>query len=110
MRSDEVLRSVCCGGGSGSVGVVGHVQVAKEGVEVVREEVVVVEELVARRRRRDASSRARALPKNLIAPHPYRFSRGRVPEAYCPISRCTPTNGMRKTMAAKRNGCVTCVA
>jgi len=31
-----------------------------------------------------ASSRASALPKNLIAPLPYRISRGGVPEACCP--------------------------
>jgi hypothetical protein len=42
------------------------------------------------------SSRAEALPKNLIAPHPYRFTRGGVPEAYCPIVRCTPEEGMEK--------------
>jgi hypothetical protein len=36
------------------------------------------------------------LPKNLIAPHPYRFTRGGVPEAYCPIVRCTPEEGMEK--------------
>src|SRR3954462_10298984 len=47
-----------------------------------------------------ASSRARALLKNLIAPHPYRFTRGGVPEAYCPDLRCTPQDGMGKTKAA----------
>jgi hypothetical protein len=35
-------------------------------------------------------------PKNLIAPHPYRFTRGGVPEAYCPVVRCTPEEGMEK--------------
>jgi hypothetical protein len=60
----------------------------------VREEVLVGEGVV---RRRDAvSSRAEALPKNLIAPHPYRFTRGGVPEAYCPVVRCTPEEGMEK--------------
>jgi hypothetical protein len=49
----------------------------------VREEVLIREGVVGRR---DAvSSRAEALPKNLIAPHPYRFTRGRVLEAYCPV-------------------------
>src|SRR3954469_25289426 len=38
--------------------------------------------------------------KNLIAPHPYRFTRGGVPEAYCPDLRCTPQAGMEKTKAA----------
>jgi hypothetical protein len=42
------------------------------------------------------SSRAEALPKNLITPHPYRFTRGGVPEAYCPIIRCMPEEGMEK--------------
>jgi hypothetical protein len=60
----------------------------------VREEVLVGEGVVGRR---DAvSSRAEPLPKNLIAPHPYRFTRGGVPEAYCPIVRCTPEEGMEK--------------
>jgi hypothetical protein len=36
------------------------------------------------------------LRKNLIAPHPYMFTRGGVPEAYCPIVRCTPEEGMEK--------------
>jgi hypothetical protein len=35
-------------------------------------------------------------PKNLIAPHQYRFTRGGVSEAYCPIVRCTPEEGMEK--------------
>jgi hypothetical protein len=60
----------------------------------VREEVLVGDGVVGRR---DAvSSRAEALPKNLIAPHPYRFTRGGVPEAYCPVVRCTPEEGMEK--------------
>jgi hypothetical protein len=60
----------------------------------VREEVLIGEGVVGRR---DAvSSRAEALPKNLIAPHPYRFTRGGVPEAYCPVVRCTPEEGMEK--------------
>jgi hypothetical protein len=60
----------------------------------VREEVLVGEGVVGRR---DAfSSRAEALPKNLIAPHPYRFTTGGVPEAYCPVVRCTPEEGMEK--------------
>jgi hypothetical protein len=60
----------------------------------VREEVLIREGVVGRR---DAvSSRAEALPKNLIAPHPYWFTRGGVPEAYCPVIRCTPEEGMEK--------------
>jgi hypothetical protein len=39
---------------------------------------------------------AEALPKNLIAPHPYRFTRCGVPEAYYPVVRCTPKEGMEK--------------
>jgi hypothetical protein len=43
----------------------------------VWEEVLIGEGVIGRR---DAvSSRAEALPKNLIAPHPYRFTRGGVP-------------------------------
>jgi hypothetical protein len=64
-----------------------------EGVDV-REEVLIGEGVAGRR---DAvSSRAEALSKNLIAPHPYRFTRGGVLEAYCPIVRCTPEEGMEK--------------
>jgi hypothetical protein len=60
----------------------------------VREEVLVGKGVVGRR---DAvSSRAEALPKNLIAPHLYRFTRGGVPETYCPVVRCTPEEGMEK--------------
>jgi hypothetical protein len=36
------------------------------------------------------------LPKNLIVPHPYRFTRGGVPKAYYPIVRCTLEEGMEK--------------
>jgi hypothetical protein len=60
----------------------------------VREEVFVGEGVVGRRD--VVSSRAEVLPKNLIAPHPYRFTRGGVLEAYCPIVRCTPEEGMEK--------------
>jgi hypothetical protein len=42
------------------------------------------------------SSRAKAIPKNLIAPHPYRLTRGGVLEAYCPVVWCTPEEGMEK--------------
>jgi hypothetical protein len=60
----------------------------------VREEVLVEEGVVGRR---DAvSSRTEALSKNLIAPHPYRFTRGGVSEAYCPVVRCTPEEGTEK--------------
>jgi hypothetical protein len=72
--------------------IVGHV-VDVEGADI-REEVLFREGVVGRR---DAvSSRAEALPNNLIAPHPYRFTRGGVPEAYCPIVWCTPEEGMEK--------------
>jgi hypothetical protein len=60
----------------------------------VREEVLVREGVVGRRD--IVSSHAEALPKNLIAPHPYRFTRGGVSEAYCPVVRCTPEEGMEK--------------
>jgi hypothetical protein len=60
----------------------------------VREEVLVREGVVFRR---DAvNSRAEALPKNLIVPHPYRFTRGGVLGAYCPIVQSTPEEGMEK--------------
>jgi hypothetical protein len=72
--------------------VVGHI-VDVEGADV-RKEVLVGEGVVGRR---DAvSSRVEALPKNMIAPHPYRFTRGGVPEAYCPVVRCTPKEEMEK--------------
>ena len=72
------------------VDVVAHVEdeVAKVGEEVV------VRKIIA------ASSRASALPKNLIAPLLYRITRGGVPEACCPFSRCTPKGGMKKTCLA----------
>jgi hypothetical protein len=60
----------------------------------VWEEVLIRDGVIGRR---DAiSSHAEALPKNLIAPHPYRFIRGGVLEAYCPIVRCMPEEGMKK--------------
>jgi hypothetical protein len=60
----------------------------------VREEVLIGEGVIGRR---DAvSSRTEALPKNLIAPYLYRFTRGGIPEAYCPVVRCTPEEGMEK--------------
>ena len=66
---------------------VAHVEdeVAEVGEEVVVQEVVA------------ASSRASALPKNLIAPLLYRITRDEVPKACCPFSRCTPKEGMEKT-------------
>ena len=73
------------------VDIVSHV-VEDEVAEVGEE--VVVHEVVA------ASSHASALPKNLIAPLPYRITRGRVPEACCPFSQCTPKGGMEKTCLA----------
>jgi hypothetical protein len=36
------------------------------------------------------------LPKNLIAPHSYRFTKGGVLKAYYPVIRCTPEEGMEK--------------
>ena len=65
---------------------VGHVVVDEETADVGDE--VVVGVVVA------VSSRAIALPKNLIAPLPYRITRGGVPEACCHFSRCTPEGGM----------------
>jgi hypothetical protein len=74
------------------INIVSHV-VDVEAADVL-EEVLVVEGVVGRR---DAvSSCAEALPKNLIAPQPYKFIRGRVPEAYCPVICCTPVDGMEK--------------
>ena len=67
---------------------------------VVEDEVAEVGEEVVVRKIIAASSRASALPKNLIAPLPYRIMRGGVPEACCPISRCTPKGGMEKTCLA----------
>ena len=37
------------------------------------------------------------LPKNLIASLPYKIARDGVPEAYCPVPRCTPRHGMEKS-------------
>ena len=73
------------------VDVVAHV-VEDEVAEVGEE--VVVGEVVA------ASSRASALPKNLIALLPYRITRRGILEACCPFSRCTPEGGMEKTCLA----------
>ena len=72
------------------VDVVTHVEdeVAEVGEEVVVREVVA------------ASSRTSALPKNLIAPLPYRITRGGVPEACRPVFRRTPKGGMGKTCLA----------
>jgi hypothetical protein len=39
----------------------------------------------------------KALPKNLIAPHKYMSTRGRVLEAYYPVGWCMPKDWMRKT-------------
>ena len=75
------------------VDVVAHVvedEVAKVGEEVVVGEVVA------------ASSRASALPKNLIAHFPYRITRGGVPKACCPFSRCSRKEGWRR-LAWRRN-------
>ena len=66
------------------------------------EEVVDVGEEVLRRCGvvGEASSRVRTLPKNLIALLPYRIARGGVSEAYCPVSWCTPEDGMEKIWMA----------
>lgn len=85
-RTDHVR---CSGCGAAGVGVA-HV-VDGETADV-REEVVVGEVVVVA-----VSSRASALPKNLIAPLPYRITRGGVSEACCPFLRCTPEEGMEKT-------------
>ena len=84
----KCIRCSSCSSGC-VVPSVGHV-VVKEEVAEVREEVVVGEVV-------DVSSRAIALPKNLIAPLPYMITRGGVPEACCPFTRCTPEGGMEKT-------------
>jgi hypothetical protein len=56
----------------------------------IREEVLVGKGVIGRR---DAiSSHAELLPNNLIAPHPYRFTRGGVLED----GQCTPEEGMEK--------------
>ena len=72
------------------VDVVAHVEdeVAEVGEEVVVHEVVT------------ASSRVSVLPKNLITPLPYRITRGGVPEACCPFSRCTQKGGTDNTCLA----------
>ena len=81
--------------------VLAHV-VVEESVDV-GEVVVVGEDLLdvsVREEVRDGetvSSRAAALPKNLIALLPYRTRRSAVPEAYYPVSRCKPQDGMGKT-------------
>ena len=85
---ERCIRSSSCSSGC-VVPRVGHVVVDEE-VADVGEEVVVGEVVVA-------GSRAIALPKNLIAPLPYRITRGGVPEACRPCLRCTPEGGMEKT-------------
>jgi hypothetical protein len=70
-----------------------------EGTDV-REEVLIGEGVIGRR---DAvSSRAEALPKNLITLHLYRFTRGGVLEAYCPVVRCTRKRGWRRCSGSAR--------
>ena len=94
--------------------VLAHV-VVEESVDV-GEVVVVGEDLLGVGVREEAvSSRAAALPKNLIALLPYRTRRSGVPEAYCPGSRCTPQDGMGKTLQQRSalecmaGGVVSCV-
>ena len=77
---ERCIRCSSCSSGCGVPGV-GDVVVEEE-VPEVGEEVVVGEVIII-------SSRAIALPKNLIAPLPYRIARGGLPEACCPFSRCT---------------------
>ena len=77
-------------------GVVGERHVTEQSVDVGKV-VVVGEEVVGVRVDEESSSRAVALPKNLIALLPYRTRRGGVPESYCPVLRCTPQGGMGKT-------------
>ena len=67
VRTDHVRCSGC------GAAVVDVAHVVDGEASDVWEEVVVVA----------ASSRASALPKNLIAPLPYRITRGGVPEACC---------------------------
>ena len=74
------------------VGVVPHVV---EEVVDVRKEVVVGEDVVGVRD--EVSSRARGLPKKLIALLPYRTRSSTVSEAYCLDLRCTPQAKMGKT-------------
>src|SRR5664279_5582708 len=87
-------QHVRCRGRTVRVG--GGRHVAEEVVDV-GEEVVVREVVIAVRDGEEVSSRAAALPKNLIAPRPYRIARGGIPEAYCPVPRCTPWHGMEKS-------------
>ena len=78
------------GSGSRTAGVgVDVAHVVDEEAADVGEEILVGEVIVV-------SSRAIALPKNLIAPLPYMIARGGVPEACFPFSRCTPEGGMEK--------------
>ncbi len=84
---ERCIRCSSCSSGCVVPGL-GHVVVEEEVADVGEE--VVVGEVIA------VSSRARALPKNLIAPLPYRIARGGVPEACCPFFWCTPEGGMEK--------------
>ena len=84
---EEIIRCSSCSSGCVVPGV-GHVVVDEEAADVGEE--VVVGEVVA------VSSRAFALPKNLIAPLSYMITRGGVPEASCPFSWCTPEGGIEK--------------
>jgi hypothetical protein len=67
---------------------------AAEEISDVREEVVIAEKLIGVHVVEEASGGAIALPKNLISLLPYRIPRSEVLEAYCPIQRCTPIDGM----------------
>ena len=94
MKEEDEERIQCS---SRSVGVLVVRHVVDEEVNDVGEEVVVGEVL-------DASNHASALPKNLIAPLPYRITRDGVPEAYYPLNRCTPEDGTEKTWKTAEQG------
>ena len=71
-------------------------EVINVGEEVVVGELVVSDVAVRSHDEQDSSSRVRTLPKNLIAPLPYRITRGGVSEACCLTLWCTPGSEMGK--------------
>ena len=89
MRIPKPLPTPCISLVAG-VDVVAHVE---DEVAEVGEEVIICKVVTA-------SSHASALPKNLIAPLPYRIMRGGVLEACYPFYRCTRKGGMEKTSLA----------
>ena len=94
MKEEDEERIQCS---SRSVGVLVVRHVVDEEVANVGKEVIVGEVL-------NASSRASALGKNLIGPLPYRITRGGVLEAYCPLNRCMPEDGMDTTWKTAEQG------